>query len=93
MFKQEKMQKNLEAIVENLEESLIMVNGTSIEYINNQFVALLDQMFTLQTDAVAINTKQYLDNLLGKKDFKDEGFLKQIMQFFKGPGLKVDSYE
>ena len=35
MFKQEKMQQNLEAIVENLEEALIMVNGNSIEYINN----------------------------------------------------------
>ena len=34
LIKQFKTQKNLEAIVENLEESLIMVKGSAIEYMN-----------------------------------------------------------
>ena len=37
LIKQFKTQKNLEAIVENLEESLIMVKGSAIEYMNKQF--------------------------------------------------------
>ena len=41
-----------------------------------------------------INTKQYLDNLLGKKEVVDnEGFFKKMVKFFKGTTLKVDSYE
>lgn len=40
LFKQEQTQKHLEAIVDNLEESLITVNNGSIEFINNKFKSL-----------------------------------------------------
>ena len=86
LFKQKQTQKHMHAIVENLEESLLTVNGQCIEFLNQKFIKMFAQVMIPDDEQCATIMASMFHNIMGfnEEKSKKEGWCRKIINFFKG---------